>query len=397
LNLLELKNKSKSKKYILSYLPKNLADLIGDDKKVLYKEKLLKTAYLVDIVNILLKKCYYIDKTAFNLDSRILRERYGTFYNFYVNYLLDNDIIKLQSNYCTGKKSKTYLILPKTLLDVITIKNSDTILLKKYRKFFTVNYLRSLNYKFISLDLMVKVVENLDRVTINYVDANEYIDSLPLTKNQLTKNTHSIKCVKHNDMWFKFDRYGRFHSNLTTIKSGVRDKFLLIDGSPTKEIDIINSQPIFLTYLMSENLDMVDQEEYEFFKQLVINGKLYIYMSHNTNISSRKEVKKLMYTVFFGTNHLNKKENKIFNRLFPSIFSFIKTYKKEKENYKSLAYELQRSESNFLFNIILEEVSEKYPDLIFFTVHDSITVKIEDYDKVKSIFDYNIKKLHKNL
>lgn len=397
MNLLELKNKSKTKNYILSYLPKNLSDLIGNNKKIQYDGKNLKTPYLIDIVHVLIKKHYYSEKSIFNMDSRILRENYGTHYNFYMNFLTENKIIKMTSNYYVGKKSKTYTILPNTLKNIKNIKNIDTVLLKKYRKFFTVGYLKNLNYKFISLDLMVKIVENLDKVSINYVDADQYIQALKLNKNQYTKNTYSIECLKYHDMWFKFDQYGRFHSNLTTLKSGVRSQFLLIDGEPTREIDITNSQPIFLTYLMSKHLDKIDIEEYEFFKQLVIKGQLYKYMSINTNISNRKLVKKLMYTVFFGTNHMGKNENKEFNNLFPSIFNFIREYKKEKDNYKSLSYELQRSESNLIYNTIIGDIIKKYPDLPFFTVHDSITVKSCDYDKVKEIFDYNINKLHKNL
>ena len=397
MNLLELKNKSKSKTYILSHLPKNLSDLIGDNKKVQYKNRNLKTAYLIDIVHVLIKKYYYVEKSLFNLNSTILREKYGTHYNFYMDYLIENKIIKMVSNYYVGKKSKTYMILPRTLRGVVSVRNSDTVLMKKYRKFFTVNYLKDLNYKFIELDLMVKIVENLDKVSINYVGAGDYINTLKLNKNKFTKNTHSIKCLEHHDMWFKFDRYGRFHSNLTTLKSSVRDQFLLIDGESTKEIDITNSQPIFLTHLMSNHLDMVDIEEYEFFKQLVVNGQLYKYVSMTTGITERKKIKKLMYTVFFGTNHLGKQENIHFNKLFPSIFSFIKRYKKDKDNYKALAYELQRSESNLLFNSIIRDTIEKYPDLPFFTVHDSITVKNSDYDKVKEIFDTNIHNLHENL
>ena len=372
-------------------------DLIGDGKKVIYENRNLKTAYLIDIVHVLIKKHFIDERTSFNLDSRILREKYGTHYNYYINYLIDNKVIRLSSNYCVGKKSKTYIIPPRTLKDITTIKNDDTILIKKYRRFFTINHLRSLNYKFISLDMMIKIIENLDRVTIDYVSADEYINSIKLNKNQYEKNKYSIDCLKHNDLWFKFDKYGRFHSNLTTLRTGIRDQFLLIDGEPTREIDITNSQPIFLTHLMSRYLDKLDIEEYEFFKRLVINGRLYEYVIMNTNIQCRRKIKKLMYTVFFGTNHLNKKENKIFKNLFPSIFNFIREYKKEKDNYRALAYELQRSESNLLFNTIIRDISDKYPDIPFFTVHDSITIKASDYEKVKEIFDVNINKIHENL
>ena len=397
MNLLDLQNKSKSLKFVRSYLPKCLSDIIGDEKKIRYKDKNLKTAYLIDIIHTFITKNYILDKTLFNMDARILRERYGTFYNYYMDFLIDKGFISLFSNYCAGKKSKTYKISDIILKDVIIYKNTDTVLLKKKAKLFTISYLRKMNYKHISLDLMIKIVDHLSRVSIRYVDAKEYIDTLRLRKKQRNKNEYSILCLKDNTIWYSFDQYGRFHSNLTTLKSEIREKFLLIDEEPTMEIDITNSQPIFLTQLMSRHLDMVDIEEYKFFKQLVIKGKLYQYFAHNTDITEKKQIKKMMYTVFFGTNHLGKKENKYFIKLFPSIFNFIKKYKKENDNYKSLSYELQRSESNLLFNNVVREIVNTYPDLPFFTVHDSISMKESDYDKVKNIFDKNIKKIHEEL
>lgn len=397
MKLLDLKEETKEKTYILSYLPKNLSDLIGNNKKIHYNGRMLKKAYLIDIIHTLIKKSYYIQSVSFNLSSEILRIKYGTHYNYLMNYLLDNNIIKMVSNYYVGKKTKTYILLPKTLKCVVTVENSDTFLIKKYNDFRKVESLRKLNNKFISVELMVKIIDNLDRVTINYTEADEYINTIKLNKNQYTKNTHDIKCLKHRDIWFTFDKYGRFHSNLTTLKSGIRDNFLLIDGEVIKEIDIANSQPIFLTQIMSDNLDKVDIEEYEFFKQLVINGKLYEYVSINSGGTRIKKVKTSMYKVFFGKNHLASNDNVIFNQLFPSIFKFIKGYKKEKDNHKVLSHELQGSESNLLFNNIIRNVVDKYPELPFFTVHDSISIKYSDYDKVKEIFDYNINKLYKNL
>lgn len=397
MNLLKLKNKAKDKKHITSFCPKNLLDIIGIKKKILYKGINLKTAYLIDIVHILIRRSYIYDRTTHNLDSRILKEKYGEHYNYYINYLIDNKIIELQSNYCVGKKTKTYRVPDISFVGIKNIKNKDNVLLKKYRRIFTINKLKEMNYKHIDLDLMIKIVENLDRVRLDYVSAEEYINSIKLTKKQRIKNEHSIKSLKHDDMWYSFDKYGRFHSNLTTLKSEIRNRFLLIDNEPTVEIDITNSQPIFLTHLMSNHLENVDIEEYEFFKQLVINGQLYPYMIKHTNYTDKKEIKKLIYTVLFGTNHGGKTENKIFKKLFPSIYEFIKFYKKEKNNYRSLSYELQRSESNLLFNNIIKKILEKYPDLPFFTVHDSITVKMSDFDKVKDIFYTEINNIHEKL
>lgn len=397
MGLLELQKKARNKKYILSYLPQNLKDLIGDKKKIRFKNKNLKTNYLIDIIHTLLRKHLQTDKNMYNLHSTILKEKYGTFYNYYFDYLISEKLIRVSSNYWVGNKSKTYLICPKTMENIETYKNDDHFLLKKYKKIYTIGHLKKMNYKYISFDTMVKLVEYIGKVSLSYTDAENYLNSTILTKNQKIKNFHSIQCLKYNDIWYNFDPYGRFHSNLTTLKSKIRNDYLMIDGSPTQEIDITNSQPVFLTLLINNNLEQVDLEEYEFFKQLVITGQLYTYVSQHTEILERKKIKKLIYVVLFGTNHLNKKENKIFNKLFPSIFQFIKWYKKEKSDYRALAYELQRSESNLMFNNIIEDIIEKYPDTPFFTVHDSITVKQNDYKKIKEIFDDHINRLYKKL
>jgi hypothetical protein len=397
LGLVELQKKASKKKYIISYLPKNLKDLINGEKKISFQNKNLKSAYLIDIIHGLINKHFQTGEISFNLSSKILREKYGQNYSFYMNYLVKNKILNMVSNYCVGKKSKSYRLPDETITDISSYKNDDTILLKKYKKIYTYSYLKNMNYKHIDFEIMVKIVQYIDNVHLEYTDAHEYLKKLKLNKKQKEKNFHSIECLKHNDIWYNFDRYGRFHSNFTTLKSEIRNKFLLIDGEPTMELDITNSQPIFLSFLMSKHLDKIDHEEYEFFKQLVITGSLYQYFSEHTNISDKKQIKKIIYRVLFGTNHLNNKENKMFNSIFPSIFSFIRWYKKEKDNYKSLAYELQNSESNLLFNTICREIIDKYPDLPFFTVHDSITVKYRDYNKIKEIFNKHINFLHKKL
>jgi hypothetical protein len=181
------------------------------------------------------------------------------------------------------------------------------------------------------------------------------------------------------------------------LKSDIRNQHLLIDGEKTTEIDIVNSQPIFLSILLTQNIEEIDREEYNNFKNLVLDGELYQYISNNYGDVDKKQTKKIIYTVLFGTNHLNKKENKLFKKLFPSIFNFIKKYKKNEGTYKALAYKLQRSESRFVFSDICREIINTHPDVPFFTVHDSIVVKQSDYYRVKKIFDCNLESLHSKI
>ena len=72
--------------------------------------------------------------------------------------------------------------------------------------------------------------------------------------------------------------------------------------------------------------------------------------------------------------------------LFPTIHNFIKLYKKENGDYKILAYELQKSESNLIFNKIIRQIMTLYPKINLITVHDSIIVQRSYKESVWAIF-----------
>ncbi len=84
------------------------------------------------------------------------------------------------------------------------------------------------------------------------------------------------------------------------------------------------------------------------------------------------------------------KSDKIFKELFPTIHNFIKLYKKEFGYYKILSYDLQKSESNFIFNKVVREIMTLLPDISIITVHDSIVFPRKYKDVVKLIFEKKI-------
>jgi hypothetical protein len=54
-------------------------------------------------------------------------------------------------------------------------------------------------------------------------------------------------------------------------------------------------------------------------------------------------------------------------------------------------------ESEFMFNKVVSEIIEKYPEMPFFTVHDSILFPKSYKDKIKPIFDKHLEKLLKKI
>jgi hypothetical protein len=177
------------------------------------------------------------------------------------------------------------------------------------------------------------------------------------------------------------------HTNFTILKSFIRKNCLLINGEETHEIDIKNSQPLFLTKLIQDSgTKWVNQKEFELFKNLTINGTYYNYIMDHLKTKDRGMVKELTYKVLFGRNGVNSKADKIFSSLFPTIHYFIKLYKKEHGDYKVLAYELQKSESNLIFNKIIRQIMTLYPEINLVTVHDSIIIPKSYKDSVWAIF-----------
>jgi len=125
-----------------------------------------------------------------------------------------------------------------------------------------------------------------------------------------------------------------------------------------------------------------------------VSGLLYEDIVEKSKISNRKEAKLLMYKILFGDNaNGNKKLNKIFKKMYPSVHEYILEFKEEKQNYKELAYKLQKMESNFLFNTVIKEIYETYPEIVLFTVHDSIMFPKSYQEKVEEIFYKHFKKL----
>ena len=103
-------------------------------------------------------------------------------------------------------------------------------------------------------------------------------------------------------------------------------------------------------------------------------------------IKNKSEVKELTYKVLFGRNGVNSKADKMFSKLFPTIHNFIKLYKKEHGDYKVLAYDLQKLESNLIFNKIIRQIMTLYPEINLVTVHDSIIVPKSYKESVWAIF-----------
>lgn len=387
-----IRKKLKSKERTLQFLPIKMKYLV-EQKNILHNNKKIKTAYLVDIIHNLILKYYFKKDNKFTLNSSILKEKYGHLYNHYISWLVDNQLIEMRTNYLAGRNSRSYSICSDVLKNkILRYSNSDTTLLKKYRNNISRVEDGDIGSELINADIKAKLVDDLFHVEIDQSAAIFYLDNLKDFDGDIyNRNVYSVECIGDKHIFYHFDNYGRMHTNFTILKSFIRKTCLLIDGEPTHEIDIKNSQPLFLTKII-ENSDTkwVKPDEFELFKYLTINGIYYQYVMDATGNNDRSVVKEMTYKVLFGKNAHSCKADKVFASLFPTIHNFIKLYKKEKGDYRVLAYELQKAESSLLFNRIVNNVIEQIPDVRIVTVHDSIIVPLRYRDSIEAIFNLRL-------
>lgn len=360
----------------LKYISPILKD-IYTKKYVLYNGSRLKTVNLVNLIDMFLNRYIYFSKDNIKLNSRILKWLYGSSYIHYINFLIDHDFIFLYKNYSAGHKSKCYRLTDKVKRNGYLSVTID-IPQKLYDKTITLN----LNNYAITDKLKNKLINDLYKINIDIDSARDWIDNnINKVDNAYTINLTTCNRIYNRDIYFSFDNYGRFHTNYTVLKKDIRNNFLSFGKHKIKEIDITNSQPFFLYLLMRQN----GFTQFDGFDEDVMNGVIYDKIKKISG-KNRKEVKTNIYSVLFGRNMTKNYWNQLFNNLYPNVYDWIVTYKKINKNYKVIAHELQRIESNFIFNKLIPHVLEKYPELPIITIHDSIVIPEYAYNDVKSIF-----------
>lgn len=388
----QIRNNLQNKNHSLQFLPVSLFE-ISKIKFVTFKNQNLKTAYLIDIVHNLLLKYYFKKENRFSLSSLILKEKYGYLYNYYIEWLLQNGTIVMVQNYKAGKRARVYKLNESIINGTISrYRNTDKILLKKWKNAVSSIDTEDITTNQILPEIKQKLVDDLFHVQIDYEKSIFFLDSTMQEFDIYNKNKYSIDAIKDQHIFYHFDSYGRMHTNFTILKSFIRKNCLLINGEETYELDIKNSQPLFLTKLMlEEGLVDIDLSEFELFKYLTTQGKFYQYFMDNSDIKEKSKIKELTYKVLFGKNYRSKAEMS-FKRLFPTIHNFIKIYKTKNKDYKTLSHQLQRAESNLVFNKIIKEIMYLYPEVKLVTVHDSIIFQQKYKSIVEEVFNNQLKK-----
>ncbi len=176
------------------------------------------------------------------------------------------------------------------------------------------------------------------------------------------------------------DAFGwRFHSNLTHLKTEAR-RSLRVHGKPLVEIDIKNSQPLFLAKLLKERGIAGCDKYIEICQQ-----DLYGYLAAMAGVVRAEAKAAIIETVFFarlGARHAIKT---LFKQEFPTVWQFIEGVKKR--DYKKLARLLQRAEATFMIYTVCERIRREAPDTFVATIHDSILHLPRDSEFIRAVLE----------
>ena len=333
-------------------------------------------------------KYYSKKENLFALNSEVLKSKYGYYYNYYIDFLSQEGHITKVMNHKSGITSRLYCLNESLLANKIKQhKTNDKVLLKKFINNFNNSIINKEGNNELN-ELNRRIVSDLLKVSIEYDNSVLYLNKIISDKDIYNRNIYSINSIYNKHIFYHFDNYGRLHTNFTILKSFVRKNFLRINNEEVFEFDIANSQPLFLAKLIHDtNSKWINKEELELFIYLTTNGKYYQYLMDNSDEKNKKTIKEITYKVLFGRNHHNSKYDKFFKSLFPTIHNFIKIYKQSNNNYKVLSHDLQRMESEFIFNIVIKKIYEIYKEIPIITIHDSIITNISNKEIVKAIFE----------
>ena len=291
----------------------------------------------------------------YNLNARIIKDHTGIqSLAFYAEELMRIGIIE-RSIKKNGVKSFGYRLTPEVYalgFRMTMAKNKRAAEREEWRMREAIQ--QNPNYEWLT-ECLKNRVQCPDEVFVSL----ESEDALPFRQNDI----QAMRDTKHR---FSICRYGRFHSVFTNISSQIRSQ-VLIDRTPTVEIDIVACQP----YLFASLLEGENKKRYIDF----LRRHKDFYEGVRQNISgswTRKQIKEMCYTQFFFCKYKNPYG--VIADFFEQHLGITrKDYRKCVGDAKNLAHVLQRLESKIVIETAVTTMKEK--DVPLVTVHDCFLVK----------------------
>lgn len=398
-----------------------------NENELRYKEKIFWFIHSINIRTTLVES----SPDAFTpLNSNILKSVLGNYpvkelshrpFSFILRFLKKHNIVEVEKNkkgndkYLAGKESKNYRLTDRWRFlhprQFMLLDERFTVHLKKQKEADfdpTLNYLsaNAMNLKSLRIDLSgaVKSLEICyDTKLVDYI-RNKRVNEI-IINNDKDEREDYYTFQRQFILSLQFNYYlqqcrrshvnYRFNTTLTSLKKDLR-KFIYLPGTSERLmiLDCKNSQPLLFYPLVLEYFEGEIKKDVENYGYLTQEGGFYEFIAEKANedISNYKDrdrlKKELFKQVFYnklvpGWN--DGKYLKIFKKEFPSVWEVIHHYKNTKvlsKGPRELAIGMQRKEAEIWLDTITKALYEKYPDIFFTTIHDSIVCLESDVEKV---------------
>ena len=369
-----------------------------------------------------------------------------------INFLLNNNIIETDNIYSKeSKKSKGYRFkkeyiskLTSVEIETLTIKRNiinnkndrNNVVSSRYKKYkkhfmdtFKIDYNKALNLLDNEYNKSMEYLNNpnnynttistlfLCSTNVSLTQAGQdltsdsFLENWIKITNKYNKLFMSISAINDGNLFFRKNKTnGRIDNNLTNLKKDFK-QFIIKPN--LNQIDIKNSQPYILSllinsFLCERNVSLTqagqDLTSDSFLKELdkyslwTSTGKFYEnfsnqYFMKTSKVLTRKEIKDLMFCIFYSKNNTYIKEKNIFKSIFPNIMKYINEQKKK--NHNQFAIKMQKLESEICIDIICPKLDEK--GIEYYTIHDAWLVDKKDLEETKNIILESFKEKYNSI
>ena len=184
----------------------------------------------------------------------------------------------------------------------------------------------------------------------------------------------------------------RLHTNFTNLSKYMRKHLYIKTGEALRNLDVSNSQPLFLCVLLMQHVKQMEQDMLDYIQHCE-TGQLYekmmVEMGHNPKDKQARDrmKKRLFKCVFYGQNASAStyKEWAVFSSMYKSVAEFITQAKKT--DHRSLSHRMQKAEAALILDTVIKQIAEAYHPSDFFatTIHDSIVTTESNAPYVKEL------------
>ena len=328
-------------------------------------------------------------------------------------WLLENGIIYTDHIYIKGNFPKSYGLNPRFSRQVTRWEVENSILANRIRLSRIQRTDLHHEQKTRQPDILDYLEEWANSITIDLDACRLEVDE------EQRYNLGPADSIAHQDYTLTRDDYGRVHSPFTQLWKPLR-QHLRFEGQSLVEVDIRNSQIVFLVKMLKEQL-LVDGGEPNSgqaqFAALTEEGEIYDHLLAKARIAipdylGRKKVRQqqiaiwqrvpiksidvassevvrddfkrmLFVDVFYGSPQAVTPLTELFRAEFPSVHQFIDQQKLS--CYKDLPRNMQRAESSLMIDTACLRLMNHHSEIPVVTIHDSILTTPEYLPTVSRI------------